>query len=813
MASYKLSSTLIGHELDVRAVEATYFPEGGIVSGSRDKTARIWTLNSDGKSYVQAAVLSGHSNFISCTCVMPPTDDYPQGLIITGSNDKTINAYTPNSPTPVYTLKGHANTVCTLAAGKFGTLLSGSWDCTAKVWLKEKNVMTLTGHSLAVWAVAILPAQGLMLTGSADKTIKMWRTGKCERTFTGHTDCVRSLAILSDVEFLSASNDASIRKWLTTGECIQEYYAHTNYIYDLAVLPNGSDFASTGEDRTLRVWRGGECQQTIRLPAQSVWTVVALPNGDIVVGASDNMIRIFTTAPERTASPEEIEMFDKQVASSALNPQSDDLGQIKIDELPGPDSLNKPGKRDGETTMVRFGENQVEAYSWSAADNKWNKIGDVVGSAGASKSAKGKEFFEGQEYDYVFSVDIEDGKPALKLPYNINEDPWFAAQRFLQKNELSPLFLDQVANFIIENAKGTTFGNEPTTGVSDPFTGGSRYIPGSGSGTSAPQGASDPFTGGARYRPSGGDGSGTTTAPSMSVSHSDPLTGGSRYVPGYSQQPSQPQVAQPPPPSSSSTSNPFFPKTSFLTFDTSNVQQILGKLKELNSGLSEPYQTDERELEEVVKLTDTNQTVTAQQIEILWKLLQWPADVVFPVLDVLRLAIRHKDVNQHFCNDRDNQQFLEHVITLMSREATPVNQMLVLRTLCNAFSQPTGCQCLLKNTDKILGSAMPCLSSSNRNIKIALSTLALNYAVALHKSDDVEVKSECLSVIAIAMDTDDTEAKFRYLVGLGTLVSNDENARALVLSLDLLPVICKSKSIKDPAKVGDCAKYLEALLL
>lgn len=33
--------------------------------------------------------------------------------------------------------------VCTLSSGKFGTLLSGSWDTTAKVWLSEKCMMTL----------------------------------------------------------------------------------------------------------------------------------------------------------------------------------------------------------------------------------------------------------------------------------------------------------------------------------------------------------------------------------------------------------------------------------------------------------------------------------------------------------------------------------------------------------------------------------------------------------------------------------------------------------------------------------------------
>lgn len=43
----------------------------------------------------------------------------------------------------------------------------------------------VSGHQSAVWAVAIMPEQGVMLTGSADKTIKVWKAGKCERTIKG----------------------------------------------------------------------------------------------------------------------------------------------------------------------------------------------------------------------------------------------------------------------------------------------------------------------------------------------------------------------------------------------------------------------------------------------------------------------------------------------------------------------------------------------------------------------------------------------------------------------------------------------------
>ena len=54
--------------------------------------------------------MSGHSNFVSCVCIMPPDDKYPQGLIMTGSHDNTILAFTLESPQPQFKLTGHTDT-------------------------------------------------------------------------------------------------------------------------------------------------------------------------------------------------------------------------------------------------------------------------------------------------------------------------------------------------------------------------------------------------------------------------------------------------------------------------------------------------------------------------------------------------------------------------------------------------------------------------------------------------------------------------------------------------------------------------------
>lgn len=55
---------------------------------------------------------------------------------------------------------------------------------------------------------------------------------------------------------------------------------------------------------------------------------------------SDGVIRVFTTKPERMAPTDEQKSFEEQVAASAIPKQ---LGDVKLEELPGPEVLLNPG--------------------------------------------------------------------------------------------------------------------------------------------------------------------------------------------------------------------------------------------------------------------------------------------------------------------------------------------------------------------------------------------------------------------------------------------------------------------------------------
>lgn len=336
--NYKLSCELLGHSMDVRSVAAgANLPEGGqkIVSGSRDKTTKLW--NPIDNFYVEAVTLKDHKNFVSCVFYCERNN-----WLCTGSNDSTICIYQENSLLPIHILKGHEATVCSIAAGvESGSLISGSWDKTARIWSIDQSGNTkfveLKGHEAAVWAVGSMPDSKKFVTGSADKNIFYWNAkGEKLRILKGHTDCVRGIFPLKNGGLISCANDAVIRLWNEDGECLKEFSGHTNYIYSVALNTSVSNncIVSCGEDSTLRMWNmstGLEVGLPLLHPAQSVWSVACLKNGDIVTGSSDGIVRVFTSDPQRMACEDVLQAY-QAIIETRQQQMSEELGGVKKTE-------------------------------------------------------------------------------------------------------------------------------------------------------------------------------------------------------------------------------------------------------------------------------------------------------------------------------------------------------------------------------------------------------------------------------------------------------------------------------------------------
>ncbi|EGI63204.1 PREDICTED: phospholipase A-2-activating protein [Acromyrmex echinatior] len=773
---YKLSSVLLGHSADVRAVAT--FLDGTVVSVSRDKTARVWKPTGKNNEYEQIATLTGHSNFVNSVCVINPSERDPKGYIITGSNDNTICVYVANETVPAHTLTAHQNNVCNLKTGKKeGTFLSSSWDLTAKLWdVKDlsKPQVNLVGHTAAVWCVADL-SSGSIISGSADKLIIVWsRDGSVQHKLAGHTDCVRDIIDIKEDEFLSCANDATIRHWnAKLGTCLGTYCGHENYIYSIVAIPNGTYVYSSGEDRTIRIWYNAELKQTIVLPTQSIWCIDLFSNGDIVAGSSDGAIRIFSSDPERYANRETLETFEKEVANTTLNAQQI-IGDINIKDLPDSRVLLQPGQRDGQTKIVNEGDG-VRAYSWSQSEQRWIKIGDVMGASGGTAATSGKQLYNGIEYDYVFSVDIQDGVPPLKLPYNKGQDPWHVAQKFLHDNNLSQLFLDQVANFIVKNSEPSPILNTGSQYV-DPFTGGSRYVPGSGTSSNA-----------------------SSCAPDVSAQSSAFNSSNTSASPSY------------------------IPHSKYLKLEQANLSAILEKLYELNNKQENIFKISEEKLNAIEKFMNNqvSEEITASTISALKSSLDWPNHAVFPALDIARLAVLHKEVNDQLCTE----ELLSIIRRHIKSDAALSNQMLTFRLIANMFQHEKGEKLCLDHKDEILTSLLDLQSLGNKNNQVAISTYILNLIVALNKYNDAPGRTRALNVLfTILPRLNEPEAMFRALVGLGTLLAatpDPSNRNELIsavrqseTALNVLRTLSESTTdLNMSNKVVNCSKQIIDLII
>ena len=78
---YKLRSVLRGHELDVRAVASSNYPEGSVLTASRDQQCKLW-VPEESKNFTDSKTFLGHTKYVSAICSVPPSDKYPQGKSI-----------------------------------------------------------------------------------------------------------------------------------------------------------------------------------------------------------------------------------------------------------------------------------------------------------------------------------------------------------------------------------------------------------------------------------------------------------------------------------------------------------------------------------------------------------------------------------------------------------------------------------------------------------------------------------------------------------------------------------------------------------
>jgi WD40 repeat protein len=139
-----------------------------LVTGSADKTARIWEASSGNEKYV----LKGHADSILVVAFSPDGK-----VVATGGKDGLVKLWDAGTGKEKASLKGHTVVRCLAFAPGGKTLVSGGEDKTVRLWdvVTAREQAVLKDHKGTVLTVAFSRDGGLLASAGEDKTIRLWK--------------------------------------------------------------------------------------------------------------------------------------------------------------------------------------------------------------------------------------------------------------------------------------------------------------------------------------------------------------------------------------------------------------------------------------------------------------------------------------------------------------------------------------------------------------------------------------------------------------------------------------------------------------
>jgi WD40 repeat protein len=179
-------------------------------------------------------------------------------------------------------------------------IISGSYDCTIKVWDTKsdyKCINTLSGHTGSITSLLVLKNWNIV-SRSEDNCMKIWEcnTYQCIKTIEEHSETVDSLINLIDGFYASGSKDKTIKIWNTNNNCVNTI-KEEHWINSLLLLPGGN--IASGTYQIIKIWKCDndykdiQYTHTLKGHLSFINTLYLVNNDYILSGSDDKTIKVW----------------------------------------------------------------------------------------------------------------------------------------------------------------------------------------------------------------------------------------------------------------------------------------------------------------------------------------------------------------------------------------------------------------------------------------------------------------------------------------------------------------------------------------